>query len=134
MRPPASTFSLGPNIPAQTVLQRELGEHCSVRAKEGRCDGDKAVDMFSRHLPERSLEILGRSHRHRKDLNPEPWAAAARASMAGRVDGAVDTARTPTRFIRGSPYFMISSCLVTSSVMSTDSPVMLPPGRARLTT
>src|SRR5262249_56856775 len=100
MRPPASTFSLGPNIPAQTVLQRELGEHCSVRAKEWRCDGDKAVDMFSRHRPERSLEIFGRSHRHRKDLNPEPWAAAARASMAGRGGGAGGTPTAPAPSLR----------------------------------
>ena len=41
---------------------------------------------------------------------------------------------TPIRVACGTASFNISSCLATSSVSSTVSPVMLPPGRARLAT
>src|SRR5262249_1787865 len=134
MRPPASTYSTSPNIPGN----RCLIANCAMRA---RCEKNSG-ELRQRKPPTRSRLIKENASSKSSTLlsgamrswTPSFAPAASTAFNAGWWDGVVGFQRTPMRLACGTASFSISSDLAPSSVRRPDSPVMFPPGRARLAT
>src|SRR6266487_2886534 len=85
MRPPASTYSLPPNILGNRCFSAKLARGGAVRATERRWLDQDTVDALLHRHRERSVQILDGLHRCRMQLNTELIAGTFRGLQESTV-------------------------------------------------
>src|SRR5438128_5676056 len=118
----------------QFVIHRKFREPpCLAYEEGGRKDQDPA-GTFSHNCGTGAIELRRAAHSQRLNLEPSARPLVSTASRAGRCEGVAGSHTMATRESPGTASLRSSRLFADVSLIITVSPVMLPPGRARLAT